>query len=81
MLSSHESFEALDPMGGRKAAQGGCAGSMQIYTSQFLKYLIKILHRGKHYLNVECINQNIKSLLVSDKLVLVANTMPLFSLA
>mmetsp|Transcript_21423 Transcript_21423/g.28744 ORF Transcript_21423/g.28744 Transcript_21423/m.28744 type:complete len:88 (-) Transcript_21423:987-1250(-) len=54
---------------------------MQIYTSQFLKYLIKILQRGKDYLHLETINKTVKNLLISEKLVIVANTMPLFTLA
>jgi len=46
-----------------------------------MKYLTKILQRGKHYLNVDAINTTVKSLLLSDKLILVANTLPLFTLA
>lgn len=46
-----------------------------------MKYLIKILQRGKHYLQLEAINNTIKQLLLSDKLVIVANTMPLFTMA
>ena len=41
MQKGDEGFDGLDPSGGRRAAQGGGVGSMQIYTSQFLKYLIK----------------------------------------
>ncbi len=32
-------------------------------------------------MNVDAINTTVKSLLLSDKLILVANTMPLFTLA
>ena len=81
MQKGDEGFDGLDPSGGRRAAQGGGVGSMQIYTSQFLKYLIKILQRGKHYLQLETINNTVKGLLISKKLVLVANTLPLFTLA
>lgn len=54
---------------------------MQIYTSQFLKVLTRIMHRGKEYLNVSTINEMIKNMLFSSELILVANTMPLFTLA
>ena len=39
------------------------------------------MHRGKEYLNVGTINEMIKSMLFSTDLNLVANTMPLFTLA
>lgn len=46
-----------------------------------MKYLIKILQRGKNYLQLDAINNTITQLLLSDKLVIVANTMPLFTMA
>lgn len=39
------------------------------------------MHRGKEYLNVSTINEMIKNMLFSSELILVANTMPLFTLA
>lgn len=53
---------------------------MQIYTSQFLKVLTQIMHRGKQYLNVGTIQDMTNKMLFSGKLILVANTMPLFTL-
>ena len=46
-----------------------------------MKYLTKILQRGKNYLNVDAINTTIKNLILSEKLILTANTLPVFTLA
>ena len=46
-----------------------------------MKYLIKILQRGRNYLQLDTINKTVKNLLLSDRLVIVANTIPLFTLA
>ena len=70
----------IDIKGGRNFAQGGCQGSMQIYTSEFLKVVTEIMHRGKQYLNIQTILDMTSKMLFSGKLILVANTMPLYML-
>ena len=78
---SSAAYESLvDISGGRAAVQGGDLGCMQIYTSQFLKVLIKILHHSQQFLNLETINNMIKKMLLSDHLYIVANTLPLFKI-
>ena len=42
-----DSESLIDFKGGRHFVQGGCQGSMQIYTSEFLKVLTQIMHRGR----------------------------------
>ena len=51
---------------------------MQIYTAQFLKIVIKILQRGHKFLNMENMKGIIDSLVKSDKLLVVVNTLPLY---
>ena len=70
----------LDFKGGRHSVNGGSQGSMQIYTSQFLKVLTQIMHRGRQYLRIQTIQEMTNKMLFSGKLILVANTMPLFNL-
>ena len=51
---------------------------MQIYTSTFLKIVIKILQKCHKFLNMENMKTSIDNLVKSDKLLVVVNTLPLY---
>ena len=45
--SENDAERMIDVTGGRSFVQGGDVASMQIYTTQFIKVLTQIMHRGK----------------------------------
>jgi len=51
---------------------------MHIYTSSFLKQIIRILQTSRHQLNLGLVKNVVDILITSDNLLVIVNSLPLY---